>query len=102
MYIHFWLENTYISGIPSKNTPPWQKYPPLVRDPGRSRYPDFGSYVFCSILPPAENFSWISKTLVFKGETAQNDVHFENFRACGGLKTSCNYDLAKPVYKYPL
>ena len=35
---------------------PWNSThpPPLVRDPGRSRYPDFGSYVFCSILLPME------------------------------------------------
>ena len=42
-----------------------------------------------------------SKMPVFKGETTQNSVHFVNFRACGGPKTSCNSDSAKPGYIYP-
>lgn len=38
---------------------PW-----YVTDPGRSRYPDFGTYVFCSILFPAE-----CSKICFKEET---------------------------------
>ena len=60
--------------------------PPLSRDPGRSRYLEFGYYVFWLILLRAENFSWIFENACFQGETPKTVLILEIFAPAAGWK----------------